>query len=73
MNVSLADLLPLSLDLALCAGILLTFVADLLSGPKPNRAIGVIPAATFAGALIASFQMDLDGSAFGGAYVGDHW
>jgi NADH-quinone oxidoreductase subunit N len=73
VNVSLADLLPLSLDLALCAGILLTFVADLLSGPKPNRAIGVIPAATFAGALIASFQMDLDGSAFGGAYVGDHW
>lgn len=73
MNVSLADLLPLSLDLALCAGILLTFLADLFSGPKPNRAIGVIAVATFAGALIASFQMDLSGSAFGGAYVGDHW
>ncbi|MCC6903273.1 MAG: NADH-quinone oxidoreductase subunit N [Polyangiaceae bacterium] len=73
MNVSLADLLPLSLDLALCAGILLTFLADLFSGPKPNRAIGVISVATFAGALIASFQMDLAGSAFGGAYVGDHW
>lgn len=73
MNVSLADLLPLSLDLALCAGILLTFLADLFSGPKPNRAIGVISVATFAGALIASFQMDLGGSAFGGAYVGDHW
>jgi hypothetical protein len=73
MNVSLTDLLPLSLDLALCAGILLTFVADLFSGPKPNRAIGVIPVATFAGALIASFQMDLNGSAFGGVYVGDHW
>ena len=73
MNVSLADLLPLSLDLALLAGILLTFLADLFSGPKPNRAIGVIPVATFAGALIASFQMDLTGSAFGGVYVGDHW
>ncbi|MBI3206806.1 MAG: NADH-quinone oxidoreductase subunit N [Myxococcales bacterium] len=73
MNVTLADLLPLSLDLALCAGILLTFLADLFSGPKPNRAIGVIAVATFAGALIASFQMDLSGSAFGGVYVGDHW
>ncbi len=73
MNATLADLLPLSLDLALCAGILLTFLADLFSGPKPNRAIGVIPLATFAGALIASFQMDLGGSAFGGVYVGDHW
>ena len=73
MSTTLADLLPLSLDLALCAGILLTFLADLFSGPKPNRAIGVIPLATFAGALIASFQMDLGGSAFGGVYVGDHW
>ncbi|MBK7584857.1 MAG: NADH-quinone oxidoreductase subunit N [Myxococcales bacterium] len=73
MNVSVIDLLPLSLDLALCAGILLTFLADLFSGEKPNRAIGVIPAATFAGALFASFQMDLSGSAFGGAYIGDHW
>lgn len=73
MNVSVADLLPLGLDLALCAGILLTFLADLFSGPKPNRFIGVVPAATFAGALIASFQMDVSGSAFGGVYVGDHW
>jgi NADH-quinone oxidoreductase subunit N len=73
MNVSLADLLPLSLDLAVVAGILLTFLADLFSGPKPNRSIGVVAAATFAGALFSSYQMDLSGAAFGGVYVGDEW
>ncbi|MFO0568759.1 MAG: NADH-quinone oxidoreductase subunit N [Polyangiaceae bacterium] len=73
MTFSSADLLPLSLDLGLAVGILLTFLADLFSGPKPNRAIGIVAVATFAGALIASFQMDVSGSAFGGVYVGDHF
>ncbi len=73
MNASVADLLPLTLDLGLAAGIVLVFLVDLFGGPKVGRATGWLAAATFAGVLLASFQVDASGSAFGGAYVGDAW
>jgi NADH-quinone oxidoreductase subunit N len=73
MNASLTDLVPLTLDLALCAGILLVFLADLFAGDKPSRLPGWLAVVTFAATLIASFQVDTNGSAFGGTYVGDAW
>lgn len=73
MSTTVRDLLPLALDLGLCAGIVLVLVADVLAGKRESRAPGYLAAATFAGLLVASFQMDLTGNAFGGAYVGDDW
>ncbi len=72
MNVSSADLLPLSIDIALLAGALLVFLVDLLA-PRAGRALGYLTAATLFGVLLASFRMDTSGIAFSGAYVGDAW
>jgi NADH-quinone oxidoreductase subunit N len=73
MSVTRADILPLGLDLALCAGILLLFVVDLLLGKRSSRATGYIAAITLVGILFASFRIDVSGSSFGGVYVGDAW
>lgn len=73
MTVTSADLLPLGLDLALCAGILLVFVLDLLLGNRTSRATGYVAAATFIGVLFASFRIEVSGTSFGGVYIGDAW
>ena len=48
MNVSAQDLLPLTLDLALLAGILVVFVADLISVGGSGRRLGYLAAAVIA-------------------------
>ncbi|MCA9592347.1 MAG: NADH-quinone oxidoreductase subunit N [Myxococcales bacterium] len=73
MNVSAQDLLPLTLDLALLAGILVVFVADLISVGGSGRRLGYLAAAVIASVLVGSFRVDASGVAFSGAYVGDAW
>jgi len=73
VSFSVADLLPLGLDLGLVAGILLVFFADLFAGKNPTRVPGYLAALTFAALLVASFQVDVSGQSFGGVYVSDAW
>lgn len=73
MSVTIQDLLPLGLDLGLCAGILLVFVLDLFLGKSGSRIPGYVAAATFLAVLFASFRIQTNGISFGGVYVGDAW
>ncbi len=73
MNVSALDFIPLTLDLALLAGILLVFVADLITVGRSGRRLGYLAAAVIASVLIGSFRIDVSGTAFSGVYVGDAW
>jgi NADH-quinone oxidoreductase subunit N len=67
------DLLsPLSLDLLLACGILLLLVIDLIF-PHLGRGNANLTVAILASALTASFVLDTNGSAIGGAYVGGVW
>jgi NADH-quinone oxidoreductase subunit N len=64
-------MLPLALDILLAFVALLVFVVDLLMPAEEKRGLGILAAAGVALTLVASFFVDISGSAFGGAYVGD--
>ncbi len=73
--MTLSDIVigPIQLDLLLAAGCLLVFIADLIIGESPSRAIGYLTATILAGVFATSFTLDTSGTAFSGAYVGGAW
>jgi NADH-quinone oxidoreductase subunit N len=73
MSLSVADLQPLAVELALAAGILLLLLADLLVPARLVRGLGWLCAAVLAAAFAVSFALDTSGSAFFGAYAGGPW
>lgn len=73
MSVTLADLMPLAIDLVVAGGMLLLLVADLFVPPRAGRVLGWLSAGVLALALAASFRLDTSGSAFSGAYTGGAW
>ncbi len=73
MTFSAADFAPLSLDLALVAGIVLILVVDIVRVPGAGRLAGTLAAISLAAILVASFLVPTDGPAFAGAYVGGAW
>lgn len=72
---SLADIVlgPLALDLLLAGGALVVFFADLLAPSEEGKGLGYVTAAVLLGVLVASFFLETDGVAVGGAYVGGPW
>lgn len=64
------DFQPLALDLGVVALILSVFVGDLLLGAKSGKLLGLSAGLSLFVLFCASFQLNLDGRAFGGAYVG---
>ena len=73
LNVDLADLTPIALDLGLLSGLLLVFVVDLTLSPKQGRLLGWLSVGVLAGVLGGSFLVSTEGTAFFGAYQGDAW
>ncbi|MEB2313539.1 MAG: NADH-quinone oxidoreductase subunit N [Sorangiineae bacterium] len=73
MTFSVADFAPLTLDLALLAGLVLVLVVDLDRAAGAGRVAGLLSAAILAAIFVASFFVDTSGSAFGGAYQGGAW
>jgi NADH-quinone oxidoreductase subunit N len=74
MNITQADFAPLVLDALLCAGILLVFIVDLFfEAPAVKKSLGWLTALILAAIFAASFELDTEGSAFGGVYEGGAW
>lgn len=74
MNIELADLAPVALDVMLAVGILILLVADLfVEGRASKRWLGYGAAALCGGVFAASFSLDTSGAAFWGAYSGGAW
>ncbi len=70
--MSLTDLTPLALDLALAAGAVLVFTVDLLLPLELRRRVGLLAALVLGGVLAASFMVDTSGSV-GTVYAGGPW
>lgn len=64
-------MLPLALDILVASVALLVFVVDLLMPAEEKRGLGVLAVTGVALTLVASFFVDVSGTAFGGAFVGD--
>ncbi|MFO0598671.1 MAG: NADH-quinone oxidoreductase subunit N [Myxococcaceae bacterium] len=70
---SATDLKPLMLDLMLFGSLLLVFAVDLGLEHGRKRWLGWLTAILLVGVFGASFVVDVNGVAFGGAYVGSAW
>jgi NADH-quinone oxidoreductase subunit N len=64
-------MMPLALDILLASVALLVFVVDLLMPVEEKRGLGILAVAGVSLTLVASFFVDVNGSAFGGAFAGD--
>ncbi|MBI5497676.1 MAG: NADH-quinone oxidoreductase subunit N [Deltaproteobacteria bacterium] len=64
-------MMPLALDILLACILLLVFVVDLLLPAEDKRGIAVVACAGALITLAASFVLDVQGTAFGGAFVND--
>jgi len=74
MNLSVADFVPLWIDIGIAALALLVFLWDAVLPARVGRSpIGLLTAAGLVALLLASFFWSARGSAFFGAYVGDEW
>ncbi|MBK7644913.1 MAG: NADH-quinone oxidoreductase subunit N [Planctomycetes bacterium] len=62
---------PLLIDLSIAALALLVFVADLLMPSEEKRGLGHLASAGLVLILLLTFVLDMQGDAFGGAYVLD--
>lgn len=65
------ELQPLLLDVALAGILLVVFVADLFLPVGAKRGLALFTAVGLTLLLAASFQVDVSGTAFGGAFVAD--
>lgn len=70
---SLDSLRPLTIDFMLLGAALLVFAVDLGLPHGRKRGLGILTALCLAMAFVATFLVDVSGSAFGGAYVGSEW
>ncbi len=73
MSAALSELKPLILELWLGVGIVLLLLGDLVLPAARKRLLGYAAAALPLALLVASFFVDVEGSAFGGAYQGGAW
>ena len=63
--MSLADLMPLGLELSVLGLALIVFVADLLLGAEEKRGLGAFTVLGLSSILAASFFVDFSGQSFG--------
>ena len=63
--MSLADLMPLGLELSVLGLALIVFVADLLLGAEEKRGLGGFTVLGLSSILAASFFVDFSGQSFG--------
>lgn len=73
MMPSAADFQPLAIDFGVLALILSLILGDLLLGAKSGKILGLSAGLSLLVLLAATFNLNLNGSAFSGAYVGDAW
>jgi NADH-quinone oxidoreductase subunit N len=73
MTPTLADLQPLTLDVALLIGAFALLVLDLFLPHGRKRVLGTLTFVLITGVLVASFFVDVSGSAFSEAYRGTAW
>lgn len=70
---TLADLRPLTLELALLVALLVVLAADLALPHGRKRWLGALTAGLLSALLAGSFALPAGGSAFSGAWVGGEW
>jgi NADH-quinone oxidoreductase subunit N len=68
-----AELSALSLDLMICGGILLVFLADLFLEGDTKKSLGALTALILVSVFGASFVLDTSGVAVFGKYQGGEW
>ncbi len=73
MIPSAADFQPLAIDFGVLALILSVFIGDLVLGAKSGKMLGLSAGLSLLVLLAATFNLNLNGSAFFGAYVGSAW
>ena len=61
---------PLAVDFILCVGIMTILAADLILPPGNKKILGWASLAIMCMSFAATFLLDCDGNAFGGAYMG---
>jgi len=74
VQLTLADLMPLQVELMLVASILVLLLVDLFTRSEASkRALSELTFWLLLGCLVLSFSSNTHGEAFFGAYVGNHW
>lgn len=73
MSALWTSLQPLLLEVLLLGGVSLLLVAELFLPQSLKKAVGYGAAALATALFVASFFVNVEGAAFGGAYVGTAW